>query len=304
MPMRLVTRADFDGLVCGAILLEVGVIDSCRFVHPKDVQDGKIEVTSNDVLANVPYAEGCGMWFDHHASEFERVDPDISVEGARFLAPSCARIVYNYYDGESRLSHMESMIKAVDKVDSANLTAEEIAAPKGWILLGFIMDPRTGLGRHKHFAKGNFELMEELMEACRNYTIEEIMMLPDVATRVEYYYQQSTNFQKMILEHSRIEGNAIVTDLRGVSTICTGNRFILYSLFPEQNISVWIVDAFGDICSIAVGHSIINRTSKVDVGAIMAKYDGGGHKQVGTCQVPYESVDDIVEEIVKIFNEH
>jgi len=300
--MRLITRADFDGLACGAILLEIGIIDSWKFVHPKDLQDGKIEVTENDVLANVPYVEGCGLWFDHHASEFERIDPNINVEGARYLAPSCARILFNYYDGESRLSYMSEMIEAADKVDSAQLTIDEITSPHGWILLGFIMDPRTGMGRHKQFSKGNWELMEELMDACRDLTIDELIMLPDVAERIEYYHQQSADFRKMILEYSRIEGDAIITDLRNVKTIKTGNRFLLYSLFPEQNISIWIIEGFAENCSIAVGHSIITRTSSVDVGALMAKYGGGGHKQVGTCQVPHDETDAAIEEIVEFIN--
>lgn len=298
--MRLITRADFDGLACGTILLELGIIDSWKFVHPKDIQDGKIEVTENDVLTNVPYAPGCGVWFDHHASELDRVG-DVTVEGARYLAPSCARIVYDYYDGESRLPHVEEMIKAVDKVDSAQLTVDEITNPRGWIMLGFIMDPRTGLGRHKQFSIGNWELMENLMDSCRDYTIDEIMMLPDVAERVEYYKQQSADFRKMILKYTRTDENVIITDLRGVSTIHTGNRFLLYSLFPEQNISIWVVDAFADNCAVAVGHSIINRTSTVDVGNIMLKYGGGGHTAVGTCQISHDETDFIVEELIEFF---
>jgi len=197
---------------------------------------------------------------------------------------------------------MSEMIEAADKVDSAQLTIDEITSPHGWILLGFIMDPRTGMGRHKQFSKGNWELMEELMDACRDLTIDELIMLPDVAERIEYYHQQSADFRKMILEYSRIEGDAIITDLRNVKTIKTGNRFLLYSLFPEQNISIWIIEGFAENCSIAVGHSIITRTSSVDVGALMAKYGGGGHKQVGTCQVPHDETDAAIEEIVEFIN--
>ncbi|MCL2357825.1 MAG: exopolyphosphatase [Defluviitaleaceae bacterium] len=297
--MRLITRADFDGLACGTILLELGIIDSWKFVHPKDIQDGKIKVTENDVLTNVPYAAGCGMWFDHHASEIERMG-DTAVEGSRYLAPSCARILYDYYGGESRLSHMDEMIKAVDKVDAAQLTVDEITDPRGWIMLGFIMDPRTGLGRHKEFSIGNWELMESLMESCRDYTIDEILMLPDVAERVEYYKQQTADFRKMILDNSRTDENVIVTDLRGIPTIHTGNRFLLYSLFPEQDISIWIIEGFSDNCVIAVGHSIIKRTSNVDVGRIMAKYGGGGHTQVGTCQVPHDESDSVIDELIAL----
>ncbi|MCL2216028.1 MAG: exopolyphosphatase [Defluviitaleaceae bacterium] len=300
--MRLITRADFDGLACGAILMELGVINAWKFVHPKDLQDGKIEVTEQDLLANVPYAEGCGMWFDHHSSELERTGADVNVEGARYEAPSATRIVYDYYGGVNRLPYLEEMVRAVDKVDSANLTVDEIVNPKGWILLGFIMDPRTGLGRHHKFAIGNWELMEELMDACRDFDIDELLMLPNVAERIEYYNKQTTDFRNMILEYSRTEGDIIITDLRGVNPIHTGNRFILYSLFPEQNISIWVADGIAGNCMIAVGHSILNRTSAVDVGAIMAMYGGGGHTQVGTCQVPHDEADPVIEEMIEHFN--
>jgi len=303
--MRLVTRADFDGLACGSILMELGMIDSWLFVHPKDLQDGKIEVTENDVLTNVPYAPGCGMWFDHHASEMDRVGADVNVEGARYIAPSCARIIYDYYEGSTRLPHLDEMVIAVDKVDSANLTVEEIINPKNWILLGFIMDPRTGLGRqHSKFTIGNWELMGELMDACRDFTIDELLMLPNVAERVEYYHKQTKDFRLMIIEHSRVEGDAIITDLRGVSPIHTGNRFLLYSLYPAQNISVWVADGIIGNCMIAVGYSILDKSSTVHVGKIMAHYGGGGHMQVGTCQVPHEDTDQVIEELVHHINSH
>jgi len=297
--MRLITRADFDGLACGAILMELGIIDRWKFVHPKDLQDGKVEVTEDDVLANVPYAKGCGMWFDHHSSEIERVGADVEVDGARYPAPSAARIVYEYYGGASRLPYLEEMVLAVDKVDSARLTVDEIINPKGWILLGFIMDPRTGLGRHQNFSAGNWELMEELMDACRDFGIDELLMLPNVAERIEHYNKQTKDFQEMILQYSKIDGDVIITDLRGVSPIFTGNRFVLYSLFPDQNISVWIVDGFSMNTVIAVGHSVINRTSSVDVGNLLVEYGGGGHTQVGTCQVPHEDVDDVLVKLLE-----
>jgi len=303
--MRLITRADFDGLACGAILMELGVIDRWKFVHPKDLQDEKVDVTKDDVLANVPYVEGCGMWFDHHSSELHRVGADVEVEGARYAAPSAARIVYEYYGGVSRLPYLEEMVLAVDKVDSARLTVDEIINPKGWVLLGFIMDPRTGLGRHLNFSIGNWELMEELMDACRDFEIDELLMLPNVAERVEHYHKQTKEFQEMILQYSRIEGDVIITDLRGVSPIHTGNRFVLYSLFPDQNISIWLADGpVSVIGMISVGHSVVNRSSTVDVGKIMDKYGGGGHTQVGTCQVPYEDVDKVVDELIKHIHSH
>jgi nanoRNase/pAp phosphatase (c-di-AMP/oligoRNAs hydrolase) len=302
--MRLITRADFDGLACGALLMELGVVDNWIFVHPKDVQDGKIKATKNDVLTNVPYIEGCGLWFDHHASETERVGATAVYEGASYQAPSAARIVFDYYGGRNRLPYMEEMVAAVDKVDSGQLSMDEIVNPHGWVLLGFIMDPRTGLGRHKKFTVGNVELMEELMDSCRDYDIDQLLMLPDVAERVEFYHQQTQDFNRFIAKYSGTDGEIIITDLRGKDHIPAGNRFYLYSMFPIQNISIWIVDGFEkQNCSIAIGHSIVNRTSKVNVGHICLQFGGGGHYKVGTCQVPYVEVDDALKEIIKQIHE-
>ena len=302
--MRLITRADFDGLACGAILLEAGLVDSWKFVHPKDLQDGKINVTENDVLTNVPYVDGCGMWFDHHASQINSVPDGDRIPGVRRLAPSCAEIVYDYYGGVGKFPHLEDMVIAANKVDSADLTIDDIENPRGWVLLGFIMDPRTGLGRIDEFSKGNWELMEDMLNDCRDFDIDILLMLPDVAERVEYYHKQTELFRNMVKEYSWTKKDVVVTDLRGANPIYTGNRFILYSLFREQNISIWIVDGFSGNSVIAVGHSIVNRTSTVDVGAVMAKHGGGGHMKVGTCQVPNDDVDHIVKELVEFFNKH
>jgi nanoRNase/pAp phosphatase (c-di-AMP/oligoRNAs hydrolase) len=197
------------------------------------------------------------------------------------------------------MPYLEDMVQAVDKVDSARLTVEEIVNPKGWVLLGYIMDPRTGLGRYRGFKKPNFVVMEELMDACRDFTIDQILMLPDVAERVEYYHKQNKEFREMLLRYTTTDDEIIITDLRGVSAIQTGNRFLLYSLFPEQNISIWLVEGLGGVNTvIGVGHSVINRTSRVDVGTIMLRYGGGGHLQVGTCQVPHQDASRILAEIV------
>ncbi len=298
--MRLLTRSDFDGLACAAILKEAGIINSWKFVHPKDLQDGLIIVTENDVLANVPYVEGCKLWFDHHTSEIERIGTDLKFEGESRPADSAARVVYEYYDGENKFPHLEPMVVAVDKVDAAKLSIDDILNPVGWILLGFIMDPRTGLGRFRNFRISNYDLMEDLIDACRVQNIDEILENPDVKERIELYFEQDKLFKDMIKDYTRVDGNAIITDLRGVETIYSGNRFLIYSLFPKQNISIWMVDGRGkQNCPIAVGHSIINRTSNTDVGALLLQYGGGGHKQVGTCQVPYEDADRVLEELLE-----
>jgi len=302
--MRLVTRADFDGLACATILKDLGVIDTFKFVHPKDLQDGKVEITDRDVLTNVPYVPGCSLWFDHHSSEEERLSRDIVFEGDSRPAPSAARVVYEYYGGEAAMPHFEEMVQAVDKVDAALLTKEEIIEPTGWVMLGFIMDPRTGLGRFRDFTIGNLELMERLIEDCRTLKVEEILALPDVKERVKKYHEQTDKFKEMVLEYSRIDWEVLITDLRGVSPIYTGNRFLIYSLFPDQNVSVWITDGKDrENVAIAVGYSILNRSARVDVGSLMLKYGGGGHYRVGTCQVDHDKADEIIFEIVETIRE-
>ena len=298
--MRLLTRSDFDGLACGALLKHLGIIDTWKFVHPKDMQDGLIEVTDQDVLANVPYVEGCALWFDHHASESERLGKVAAKTlGASRLEDSAARLIYEYYDGRDRIPQFEEMIKAVDKVDAAKLSTDEILNPSGWVLLGFIMDPRTGLGRFKDFTIPNYELMEKLMDFCATKGIDEILADDDVKERIDRYFEQDALFRQMLKTHTRIEGNCIVTDLRGEETIYTGNRFTIYCLYPQQNISVWITDGKEKKnCPIAIGHSIINRTSNTDVGKLALKYGGGGHRQVGTCQVPYDQADRVIAEVI------
>ena len=297
--MRLITRSDFDGLACAALLKTLGIIDSWKFVHPKDLQDGLVEVGPNDVLANVPYVPTPALWFDHHTSENERLASDLVFKGKSCSADSAARVIYEYYGGKTKIPDLEEMVAAVDKVDSAKLAAEEILEPKGWVLLGFIMDPRTGLGRFRNFRISNYQLMEVLIDKVATDSIDEILANPDIQERVELYIEQDKLFREMLAKHTRIDGNVIITDLRGVEPIYTGNRFIIYSLYPEQNISIWIVDGRDKLnAPIAVGHSIINRSSKTNVGSLMLKYGGGGHPQVGTCQVDYADADQVIEEII------
>lgn len=298
--MRLVTRSDFDGLACGALLKEVGVIDHWKFAHPKDLQDGLVEITEDDCLANVPYVEGCGLWFDHHSSEFERLQLEGKYKGESRIAPSCARIVYEYYGGEERFPQFHDMMIAVDKVDSGNLTIDEIQNPTGWILVGFLMDPRTGLGRWRNFTIPNYKLMENLIDACRTMTTAEILALPDVVERIQVYNEQTDRFKEMVQKHTRVEKDVIISDLRGVDPIYSGNRFMIYSMYPEQNISAWIVNGKGgEGCSVAVGYSVLNRTSNVNVGKLMLKYGGGGHKAVGTCQFSSEDMETKVPQLLE-----
>ena len=297
--MNLLTRSDFDGLACAAVLKDIGLIESFKFVHPKDLQDGLVPVTPNDILANVPYVEGCGMWFDHHISEEERLG-QFTFEGSVRHLDSAARVIYDYYKDKYDLSKFDEMLDAVDKVDAGKLTAEEILHPKDWVMLGYVMDPRTGLGRFRDFRISNYQLMEELIEFCRTQSIAEIMQNPDIEERVSLYTEQSALFIEMLKAHTYTKGNVIVTDLRNVETIYAGNRFTIYSLFPEQNISIWIVDGRNkQNCPIAVGYSILNRSASVNVGSVLLSYGGGGHKQVGTCQVDYDDCDRVVWDLIE-----
>jgi nanoRNase/pAp phosphatase (c-di-AMP/oligoRNAs hydrolase) len=302
--MRLITRSDFDGLACAALLKDAGIIDSWKFAHPKDLQDGLVPVDENDCLANVPYVEGCGLWFDHHSSEFERNALKGKYNGESRLSPSCARIVYEYYGGRERFGkNYDDIMIAVDKVDSGNLTKDEILHPEGWIMVGFLMDPRTGLGRWRKFTISNYQLMEKLIDCVRTMTTDEILSLPDVVERIDTYNEQAENFIEMVNAHTRVEKDVIISDLRGVDPIYSGNRFLIYSLYPEQNISAWIVSGKGGLgCSAAVGYSILNRTSNVDVGKLMLKYGGGGHKAVGTCQFSDENVADLDKMLYELVN--
>lgn len=240
------------------------------------------------------------MWFDHHTSEKDRLGWDQNVKGESRLAPSAARIIYEYYGGASQFPNYQEMIVAVDKVDSGNLTRDEILNPTGWILLGFISDPRTGLGRFRDFRISNYQLMESLINHFRNLSIDEILDLPDVKERAQLYQEQANLFETMVKAHTVVKENVIVTDLRNVSPIYAGNRFMIYSLYPDQNVSIWVVDGKqNQNVSIACGYSILNRTCQVDIGKLMLSYGGGGHKMVGTCQIPYAKTDQTIEALTK-----
>ncbi|WP_281886001.1 exopolyphosphatase [Paenibacillus sp. YYML68] len=297
--MRLITRSDFDGLVCAMLFKKLGMIEEMKFVHPKDMQDGLIEVTENDILANVPYVKGCGLWFDHHSSELERNADVTDFKGEVRVAPSAARVVYDYYGGKEKFGDIDDIMEGVDKADAAQFSVEDILNPKRWDLLSFIMDARTGLGRYRDYRISNYQLMEELVDHCAHMTIEQILELPDVQERVKRYHELDEQYRAMLKQYTRTDGNVIVTDLRGVETIYPGNRFMVYALYPEQNISIWIVDGRNkQNCVFACGHSIVNRTSKTNVGALMLHNGGGGHKAAGTCQVPYETADDVLQSLI------
>ncbi len=302
--MRLITRIDFDGLACAVLLAEVGIIDEYKFVHPRDVQDGKIEVTENDVLANIPYVPNCGLWFDHHSSEDERLklDEQFHFKGRSCKSPSCARVIYDYYGGPDRLSKFDEigLMEAVDKTDSGQLTAPDIEYPTDWIAISFIMDPRTGLGQYEDYRIFQDQFMKDMIHYCRTMSIYEILAVPDVQERMDRYFKQEKIYEKVIEANGVVNGNVLIVDLHRLEEIVTGNRFKEYVLFPEQNISIRII--WGPEkrnMLFTCGHSVINRTSETDVGSLMLKYGGGGHRTVGSCRVPLKDWERVRDEIVE-----
>ncbi len=304
--MRLLTRSDFDGLGCAALLKEKGVIDDIKFVHPKDIQDGKIAVSNNDILANIPYVKGCGLWFDHHSSETERSAYGEYSGVSDPNALSAARVIYDYYGGQKAFNnaHIDELVKAVDKADSGNFTVDEILHPKGWNLLSFVMDPRTGLGRYRDYRISNYQLMMDMIEYCRQKSVDEILQIEDVKERTRRYFEQDKLFKEMIKANTTVRGNVIILDLRDQDEIYTGNRFVLYSLYPEQNVSIQIIWGFQrQNIVMTCGYSIINRSCSSDIGSLMLKYGGGGHKKVGTCQIPIEKADTVLEELIEQMQE-
>lgn len=301
---RLITRSDFDGLVCAILLKEMDVIQDIKFVHPKDMQDGKIEVTATDITTNLPYVEGVNLAFDHHLSETIRndkrdnhiIDPD---------APSAARVVYDYYGGAERFpTEWNDMLAAVDKGDSAQFSQDEILKPGGWVLMNFLMDARTGLGRFRDFRISNYQLMMELIDICKDHQIEEVMKLDDVKERVELYFEHEAKAIEQIKRCTTIHNNLVVLDLRNEETIYAVNRFMIYALFPEANISIHVMWGLKQQNTVfAVGKSILNRSSRTNVGELCLGYGGGGHTAAGTCQIDNDMADVTLQEIIGKIND-
>lgn len=300
---RLVTRSDFDGLVCAVLLKKLDMIDEIKFVHPKDMQDGKVPITDRDISTNLPYVDGVHLAFDHHSSEAIRVGKrDNHIIDPH--AASAARVVYRHYGGAARFPDVsEEMMAAVDKADSAQFSREEILEPQGWVLLNYLMDARTGLGRFRNFRISNYDLMMQLIEACTRQTVDEILTTPDVKERVDLFREHEPRFREQITRCATVHGNLVVLDLRGEETIYAGNRFMIYALFPQCNISIhalWGVKQQNTV--FATGKSILDRSSKTNVGELMLGYGGGGHDAAGTCQIDNEKANDVLKELVARIN--
>lgn len=302
---RLITRSDMDGLVCGILLKELDIVDDIMFAHPKDMQDGLIEVGPDDITTNLPYVEGAYLSFDHHASESERVEGCPENHIIDINAPSAARVVYDYFGGENTFPRVsEEMMTAVDKADSADFTKEEILSPDGWVLLSFIMDARTGLGRFRDFNISNYQLMMKLIDYCRDHNdIDDILALPDVKERVDLYYEHQIKCREQIERCSKVYKNLVILDLRKEETIWAGNRFVIYALYPQCNISIHILWGKNKQNTVfACGKSILDRSSKTNVGALMLENGGGGHHAAGTCQISNMKAEEILQDLIKRIN--
>lgn len=298
---RLVTRSDFDGLVCAVLLKEMDMIDEIKFVHPKDMQDGTILISDRDITTNLPYVDGVHLAFDHHHSETLRLDDKPENYIIDPDAPSAARVVYEYYGGKTKFPRVSNeMMEAVDKSDSAQFSKEDILNPQGWVLLNFLMDSRTGLGRFKEFRISNYQLMMQLIDYCRDHTVDEILDLPDVRERVELFMNHKDRHEEQVKRCSTVHKNLVVVDLREEETIYAGNRFVVYALFPDSNISIHVLWGLNKLNTVfATGKSIVNRTSKTNVGELMLEYGGGGHENAGTCQVENDDADRVLGELIE-----
>lgn len=299
---RLLTRSDMDGLVCAVLLKEMGILGEIVFHHPKDVQDGKVAVTERDILTNLPYVAGCGLCFDHHASEALRnggkptpgyiLDPQ---------AKSAARVVYDHYGGKARFPRVsDAMMEAVDKADSAGFSREDVLHPAGWELLSFLMDARTGLGRFREFRVSNYQLMMTLIDCCRDLRIEEILALPDVKERVDLFFAQHALFRAQIERVATVHDKLVVLDLRKEDTIYAGNRFVVYAMFPQCDISMHVMWGREKQNTVyTVGKSIFDRRNPVEVGTLMLGYGGGGHDAAGTCQGANDTAESMKQELIE-----
>ena len=299
---RLVTRADFDGVVSGSLLLELGLINEVMFAEPKEMQDGKVAITGNDITANLPFVEGVHLCFDHHLSETERMDHRANhiIEAN---APSAARVIYNHYGAKEAFPEISvELMDAVDMADSAQYAEDQILAPDPWTLLNFILDPRTGLKAFEHFTVSHDQLMKDMMVYCRHHPVAEILTIPDVEERVHLYLEHEEKFELQLTRCTTEFNKTVVIDLRDETTIFAGNRFTIYAINPQCNVSVQVTHTKDGRTMLAVGKSIIDRSSTVAVGPLMLEYGGGGHAAAGSCIVENADADRVIKEVVERLN--
>ena len=291
--MRLVTRGDLDGLTCAVLITSCEDVQEILLAHPQDISERRLFITGDDILGNLPYQPGCGKWFDHHLLTTTSQRPAADFAGRYGLAPSAARVVYEYYVAEHpEIQKHELLLAETDRLDSAQLTLDDVLDPRDYILLGYTLDPRTGLGAYQSY----FQL---LVDAINKIPIGEILKLPEVQERVQKIRENDAEFRDVTLSCSRLDGNVVFTDFREVNPLPVGNRFIVYTLFPQANVSVrvhWGPSRENVAC--AVGHSIFNRTCRTAVGELMSRYGGGGHRGAGTCLLPAQEAEALIAEII------
>lgn len=291
--MRLVTRGDLDGVTSAVLITTMEDIDSIELIHPQDVTDKRFEITSNVIMANLPYHPACGMWFDHHELTLSNESPPARFKGKHAIAPSVARVIYDYYASD-RLKKYEHLVAETDRLDSAALNITDVKDPQGIILLGFTMDSRSGLGGFKSY-------FNNLVMWLKTMTTEKVLSQPEVKERVKNLRENNAAFLKLLRENSRRDGNVVITDFRSLEKVPVGNRFLIYTLFPETNVSVRV--HWGPqkkFVAASVGHNIFNRTSKANCGRICSVFEGGGHKGAGGCPLPPNRADAMIAQIVKM----
>ena len=291
--MRIITRGDFDGLSSTVLLTEVEKIGEIKMVHPKDAQDGKVKADAEDIVVNLPFIPGCGLWFDHHVSEEGKIATQGAFKGRFEVAPSCARVIANHY-ATPKFDKFKELLDATDRLDSAQLTTEDVTTPEGWILLGLTLDPRTGLG--PEFQK----YFRWLAEYIKEVSLEKVLKHPEVLKRTERVLEEQEDHEMLLAKHAKKDGNVIITDFRGLKDKPVGNRFLVYSMFLDANVEVRLFGGHQGAVVAAIGHSIFNRTCNVNVGELCAKYGGGGHKGAGTAQLKPDVAEAQIKEIIGI----
>ncbi len=282
--MRLVTRGDLDGLVAAVLITTMETVDSLELIHPQEITDGKFMVRKGDILANLPYHPDCDLWFDHHELTESNRKPPAILKGKHALLPSVARVVFEYYQSD-KLRQYEPLIAETDRFDSAQLSVDDISDPHGAIQLGFAIDPRTGLGIDK-------ELFLSLVALLKTVDIDTVLATPEISRRAAVCRENDVNALQFLNDHSRAEANVVITDLRGLENIPVGNRFLIYIAFPDCNVSVraqW--GPRKEFVTVNIGHSILNRTCRTDIGRLCSDFGGGGHWGAGACALDPATAD-------------
>ena len=290
--MRLVTRGDLDGVTSAVLLSEMEKIDSIELIHPQDITNKKFEITGRDVMANLPYHPGCAMWFDHHELTESNEKPPSGFKGKHAIAPSVARVIYEYY-GQDKLGKYDHLVKETDRLDSARLAVEDVTDPQGVILLGFTIDGRTGIGSFKDY-------FNNLVSWLRTMPVDEVLKQPEVVERTKRMKEANADFISSLKAHSKKDGNVVITDFRPLEKIPVGNRFLIYTVFSDVNVSVRLQWGPGkQFVAATLGHSIFDRSCKTNIGQLCSVYGGGGHRGAGACVLEPDKANGQVKEIIE-----